>query len=88
MLTDYVTNVDKCMINCCRFEGEGNYQYRNIVIPKFGRSTDKNVYEQDSRFVKDGKMDKLFISRLKKLIKYMKNASMTTESSMKNSQQH
>lgn len=33
-------------------------------------------------------MDKLFINRFKKMIKYMKNITPTTESSIKNSQHH
>ena len=54
-------------------------------MPKFGRTSEKN---EELKFVREGKMDKLFISRLKKLIKYMKNITPTTESSIKNSQQH
>lgn len=62
-MTDYSSNVDQCLVHCCRFESEG--QKMNVIVPKYG---ERSMRKQDEGF---DKTDKIFMARLKKLIKYI-----------------
>lgn len=64
MMGDYTSNVDQCLVRCCSFEGDG--QRMNVVIPKYGI---RSMRKKDEGLEK---VDKIFMDRLKKLIKYMK----------------
>lgn len=64
---DYFTKMDKCMIHCCKFPNEDtDTNGRNIVVPKYG-NTNSNL---NASF---DKLDKIFMTRFKKLMKYIRN---------------
>lgn len=64
---DYYSNVDKCMVRCCKFANQdGELSGRNILIPKYGNTVTTNNQCSD-------KLDKIFVAKLKKFMKYTKN---------------
>lgn len=67
IFSDNFDKMDQCMIDCCRFSNQNEKMYgRNIIIPKYGSTTTSSGQGIQ-------KLDKQFLIRFKKLVKYIRN---------------